>query len=131
MAAGTAFILIMENMTREEFKQLLKDAVREVISENTANRQNTKKEWLSLSEAVECLAELGYNTTAGYIYQLRSRDAIPYARTNGKLSFSRAELTKWVDSQRTFDSTASRRNAAKALSESANRHLRRGRAKIA
>lgn len=123
--------MIMEDMTREEFKQLLKDAVREVMAENTANRQETKKEWLSLSEAVECLSELGYNTTEGNIYQLRSRGAIPYARTNGKLSFSRTELTKWVDSRRTFDSTASKRNAARALSESACRHLRRGQAKIA
>lgn len=105
------------DLTREEIYEMMKNAVREVIAE----RPKTDKEWLSVSEAVIFLGEQGYITTEKYIYQLRYRNSIPYARINGKLTFSRKELQKWVREQVTFDSEASKRDAMLALSQGRGR----------
>lgn len=115
----------MDNMTREELKQVMREVMLEILDERaTSQNKVIDKEWLSITEAVEFLDQQGYITTKDYIYQLRFKGAIPYAKINGKLSFNRDLLREWAKKQRTFDSEESKRNAAMFAAKSARRRVR-------
>ena len=118
-------------MTREEFTQMMSEfesrivnAIRSSLTTSESAPTKIYNEWLSIDEAVDFLRTVGYPTTKKYIYLLRHKNAIPYARCNGKLSFNREALRGWASEQRTFDSEQSRRNAAETLAENAKRHER-------
>ena len=54
---------------------------------------------LTLDKAVAFLAEQGHPITKNTIYQLVSKEEIPFAKFNGKLVFSRRELLSWAESR--------------------------------
>lgn len=82
-------------MGHEELKALIREVVKEVISE--VNKP-TKKRY-TLDEAVVYLCENGYPVTKSKIYKLGN--GIPRDRINGKLSFLREDLDHWIETQTT------------------------------
>ena len=79
-------------MGRDELKALIREVVKEVISEVKPQRER-----LTLDEAVEFLGEKGYKTTKSKLYKLGNE--IPRDRINGKLSFLRSDLERWAQEQ--------------------------------
>ena len=83
-------------MGHDELKALIREVVEEVIA---ATNNTSKKSRLTLDEAVEYLCDNGYQTTKSKIY--KNGVEIPRDRINGKLSFLRADLDRWLEKQTT------------------------------
>ena len=75
---------------------------------------------ITLDKAVAFLAEQGYPITKNTIYQLVSKEEIPFAKFNGKLQFSRTELLSWVE-KRTQRHIPSRTLQAQKLAKTARK----------
>lgn len=103
-------------MGHDELKALIREVVEEVL---TATNQTNKKSRLTLDEAVVYLCENGYKTTKSKIY--KNGVEIPRDRINGKLSFLRADLDRWLEKQTT---------PANTMTEAALRLTRLARKKI-
>lgn len=84
-------IQFLTNITAQEFKEFLKDALKEILSE----RQNASKEQppdiLDIRQAAEYL-KLKINT----LYEKTSRRQIPHFKKGNKLYFHLSELQNWI-----------------------------------
>lgn len=73
---------------------------------------------LSLSEAIDYLAELGAPATRSSLYNLTFRGQIPHRKIGRRTVFSRRELAEWVES-RTRRPEDAKAEAARLIAQSA------------
>lgn len=83
--------VIFTSLTQEDFKNALKDAVREVMNETGSPQKNSVPDILSIGEAASFL-KLKVNT----LYEKTSLKSIPHFKKGNKLYFHRTELEKWI-----------------------------------
>ncbi len=78
-------------LTEQEFKDLLKSAVREILSEESNLIRPAVPETLNIKEAADFL-KLAITT----LYEKTSRKLIPHFKKGNKLYFQRDELIEWI-----------------------------------
>lgn len=83
-------IQFLTNISEEEFKIFLKDALKEILTEMLPLQKN-EAQILNIEEASELL-KLKINT----LYEKTSRKLIPHFKKGNKLYFHRSELEEWV-----------------------------------
>ena len=79
---------------RDEFKSLLKEALREILSEDKIESTN-ESTLINIQEAA-ALLNLAVNT----IYEKTSEKIIPHYKHGKKIMFKKSELLAWVESRR-------------------------------
>lgn len=83
--------------TPEELRAIVKEAISELITQSPT--KEPLPDTITLTTAIELLAESGYPTSRAKIYKLTSSGAMPHRKFGNKLVFSRRELLSWADSQ--------------------------------
>ena len=86
---------ILTNLNELEFKELLRQSVRDVLQENQSNRRPEPPDVLDIKAAAEFL-KLKVST----LYEKTSYKQIPHFKKGNKLYFHRAELEAWIKSGR-------------------------------
>lgn len=81
----------LTSFTEQEFKDYLKEAIREVIAEELKQVKPSQTETLSITEAAAFL-KLKLTT----MYEKTSRKLIPHFKKGNKLYFNRTELEEWI-----------------------------------
>lgn len=76
-------------MIRSSLKELIKEAVREVLAEK--DEKNEEDKIMNVDEASKFL-----NLQPATIYGLTSRREIPFIKKSKKLYFSKDDLTAWL-----------------------------------
>jgi excisionase family DNA binding protein len=80
--------------SRDEFKNLLKEALAEILSEEKVINEN-QSTLINIQEAA-ALLNLAVNT----IYEKTSEKLIPHYKHGKKIMFKKSELLAWVESRR-------------------------------
>jgi excisionase family DNA binding protein len=79
-----------------EFKELIKDSIREVLAEEKSNSNNHETDkLLNVSEASKFL-----NLAKQTIYGYTSQNLIPYIKRGKKLYFKKVELLNWLTEEK-------------------------------
>lgn len=81
----------LTNLDEEEFKKFLKEALREIISENLSLLTQPAVEIMDMKQASEFL-HLKITT----LYEKTSEKTIPHFKKGNKLYFNRSELEAWI-----------------------------------
>ncbi len=81
----------MTSMTEQEFKEFLKEALREVLREEQSTSKEQQPEILDVQQAAHFL-KLKITT----LYEKTCRKLIPHFKRGNKLYFDFSELQKWV-----------------------------------
>lgn len=81
----------LTNLDEKEFKQFLKDALKEILSENLSALKPQLPEILNVQQAADFL-KLKINT----LYEKTSQKSIPHFKKGNKLYFHRTELEEWI-----------------------------------
>ena len=82
---------IFTAFTEQEFKDLLKSTIREVLTESINEFRSAPPDTLTMQEAADFL-KLKLTT----MYEKTSRRQIPHSKKGNKLYFSRVELEEWI-----------------------------------
>lgn len=82
---------IFTSLSAEDFKQLLKETVKEVLKEGLHQVKDNLPEILNVKEAANFL-RLKLNT----LYEKTSRKLIPHFKRGNKLYFRKPELESWI-----------------------------------
>ena len=80
--------------SRDEFKSLLKETLREILSEDKIVTQN-ESTLINIQEAAALL-----NLAVATIYEKTSEKLIPHYKHGKKIMFKKSELLAWVESRR-------------------------------
>lgn len=80
--------------SREEFKCLLKETLREILSEDKMSSDNQSC-LINIQEAAALL-----NLAVATIYEKTSEKLIPHYKHGKKIMFKKSELLAWVESRR-------------------------------
>jgi excisionase family DNA binding protein len=80
--------------SREEFKSLLKETLREILSEDKIVNHN-ESTLINIQEAAALL-----NLAVATIYEKTSEKVIPHYKHGKKIMFKKSELLAWVESRR-------------------------------
>ena len=83
-------VQFLTNITEQEFKGFLKEALREILGEQLQLNQQAP-DLLDINQASEFL-KLKVNT----LYEKTCRKTIPHLKKGNKLYFSKAVLDKWI-----------------------------------
>lgn len=83
--------------TYDELKSMLTEILEGYLS--AKKEEPILSERMSLDEALHFLKSSGYPTSKAKIYQLTSKNKMPYGKYGNKLSFSRKELQEWAPKQ--------------------------------
>lgn len=115
-------------ITPEQLGDVLERAVLGALEKFNANNQDgsLRKELpenLGIEQAVQFLAENGYPTAKGQIYNLTHRREIPHCKYGSVLVFNRKELLRWAES-RTKRKSGSENAIASVASSARNRQNR-------
>lgn len=81
----------LTNLDEQEFKEFLRDAIKEVLTEVLPTLKEEAAEILDVEQAAKFL-RLKINT----IYEKTSRKLIPHFKKGNKLYFHRSELQAWL-----------------------------------
>lgn len=81
----------LTSLTEEEFKEFLKSAIKEIISEDLKQSNPSLPDLLNIKEAADFL-KLKITT----IYEKTSQKVIPHFKKGNKLYFNRSELEEWI-----------------------------------
>lgn len=83
---------IITSLNQNEFKQLMKSCLEEVLGESkTPNTDCTTNKLLTVSEAAEFM-----NLATQTLYGYTSKRLIPFVKRGKKLYFQKEELEKWL-----------------------------------
>lgn len=85
--------------TPEELRAIVCQAIADHLPKQ--NAKESQPDTITLTTALELLAEKGYPTSRAKIYKLTSSGTMPHRKYGNKLVFSRAELLQWADTQTT------------------------------
>ncbi|HEY0743037.1 MAG TPA: helix-turn-helix domain-containing protein [Chryseosolibacter sp.] len=80
--------------SRDEFKSLLKEALKEILSEDRIETTN-EATLINIQEAAALL-----NLAVATIYEKTSEKLIPHYKHGKKIMFKKSELLAWVESRR-------------------------------
>jgi ribulose kinase len=111
--------------TPDQLQRYIGQAVEAIIPKLADfRRRNEAKQTdnLTLTEAIDYLAELGAPTTKSAIYNLTFRGMIPHRKIGRRTIFSRRELAEWVES-RTHRPEDAKAEAVRRIAQSATRKL--------
>ena len=100
--------------SRDEFKSLLKEALREILAEDKVDTTN-ESTLINVQEAA-ALLNLAVNT----LYEKTSEKVIPHYKHGKKIMFKKSELLAWVESRRVKTMQEMRKETA-SLALSRNR----------
>ncbi|MBA3664242.1 MAG: helix-turn-helix domain-containing protein [Bacteroidetes bacterium] len=81
----------LTNLSEQEFKEFLKDALKEILSEQLGAVKQQLPDILNIKEASEFL-KLKITT----LYEKTSRKQIPHFKKGNKLYFYLSELQNWI-----------------------------------
>lgn len=84
-------VQFLTNISGQEFKEFLKDALKEILSEQLGAVKNQLPEILDIQQAAEYL-KLKITT----LYEKTSRKQIPHFKKGNKLYFYLSELQNWI-----------------------------------
>ena len=84
-------VQFLTNISEQEFKEFLKDALKEILSGELGATKQQLPEILDIQQASNFLM-LKINT----LYEKTSRKLIPHFKKGNKLYFHRSELESWV-----------------------------------
>jgi excisionase family DNA binding protein len=84
-------VSFLTNITEEEFKIFLRQAIQEILSGNGINQKPAEREIMDIKQAADFL-RLKITT----IYEKTSEKTIPHFKKGNKLLFNRSELQAWV-----------------------------------
>jgi excisionase family DNA binding protein len=82
---------IFTSLTEQEFKDLVKSAVREIFREKNDSSRPAYPETLDIKEAANFL-----KLKIATLYEKTSRKLIPHFKKGNKLYFHREELIEWI-----------------------------------
>lgn len=88
-------VAFLTSLTETEFKDFLKQALKEILAEQTINTQPALPEILDIKQAADFL-KLKVTT----LYEKTSQKEVPHFKKGNKLYFNRGALTEWVSSGR-------------------------------
>jgi excisionase family DNA binding protein len=91
-------------MDREEFRSFLKEAFRDLLSDERII--NTDKDLLNVKEAAAFL-----NLAVTTLYEKTSERTIPHYKNGKKITFRRAELIEWIEAKKVRTMDDLRKNA--------------------
>ena len=86
-------VAFLTSFTEEDFKDFLKQALREILADQIPNTQYALPEILDIKQAADFL-KLKVTT----LYEKTSQKTIPHFKKGNKLYFNRVVLTEWVNS---------------------------------
>jgi excisionase family DNA binding protein len=81
----------LTNISEQEFKEFLKGALKEILSEQLGAVKQQLPDILNIKEAAEFL-KLKIST----LYEKTSRKQIPHLKKGNKLYFNLSELQNWI-----------------------------------
>ncbi|MBI4945269.1 MAG: helix-turn-helix domain-containing protein [Bacteroidetes bacterium] len=81
----------LTNLDEKEFKEFLKEALKEILSDNLSELKPQPAEILNVQQAADFL-KLKITT----LYEKTSRKLIPHFKKGNKLYFHRTELEEWI-----------------------------------
>lgn len=81
----------LTSLSEKEFKEFLKSAIKEILSEDLKNLKSDLPDILNIGEAASFL-KLKITT----LYEKTSRKIIPHFKKGNKLYFNRKELEEWI-----------------------------------
>ena len=84
-------VQFLTNLSGQEFKEFLKDALKEILPEQLGATKKQLPEILNIQQAAEFL-KLKKTT----LYEKTSRKQIPHFKKGNKLYFNLAELQDWI-----------------------------------
>lgn len=84
-------IQFLTNISEQEFKEFLKDALKEILSSEAGAVKQQLSEIMDVQQASEFL-KLKVTT----LYEKTSRKTIPHLKKGNKLYFHRSELEAWI-----------------------------------
>lgn len=84
-------VSFLTNLDEQEFKEFLRDAIKEVLGDVIPTLKEEAPDILDVEQAAKFL-RLKINT----IYEKTSRKLIPHFKQGNKLYFKRSELETWV-----------------------------------
>lgn len=84
-------VQLITNLSGEEFKEFLKGALKEILSEQQSAAKQQQPEIMNINQAAEFL-DLKVTT----LYEKTSRKLIPHFKKGNKLYFNYEELQEWV-----------------------------------
>lgn len=87
---GASFLT---SLTEQEFKEFLKSAIKEILSEDLRNLKNDLPDILNIKEASAFL-----KLKIATLYEKTSLKVIPHFKKGNKLYFKRKELEEWIRS---------------------------------
>jgi len=95
--------------SREEFKSLLKESLREILAEGgfESGNENTL---MNIQEAAALL-----NLAVATVYEKTSEKLIPHYKHGKKIMFKKSELLAWVESRRVKTIHEIRKEAASQM----------------
>jgi len=85
-------VSFLTNLNEKEFKEFLREAIKEVLGENLSGLKNQFPEVLNVRQAAEFL-KLKITT----LYEKTSRKLIPHFKKGNKLYFHLSELQQWIN----------------------------------
>ncbi len=84
-------VQFLTNISEKEFKEFLKDALKEILTDQLGAIKQQLPDILSVQEAAEFL-KLKITT----LYEKTSRKLIPHFKKGNKLYFHLSELQQWI-----------------------------------
>ena len=84
-------VSFLTNITEQEFKEFLKEALTEILGEKLSASKSQLSEILNVQQAAEFL-KLQITT----LYEKTSRKLIPHFKKGNKLYFHLSELQEWI-----------------------------------
>jgi hypothetical protein len=110
----------LTNLSQSEFKEFLKSAIREILSEDIGQLKPSLPDILNIAEASSFL-KLKITT----LYEKTSRKLIPHFKKGNKLYFNRAELLDWIRNGKVKTQPEIAREAATYLLTDKNKKRRK------
>lgn len=95
--------------SREEFKSLLKESLREILAEGGFESGN-ESTLINIQEAAALL-----NLAVATLYEKTSEKLIPHYKHGKKIMFKKSELLAWVESRRVKTIHEIRKEAASQM----------------
>src|SRR6478752_3289018 len=95
--------------SRDEFKSLLKEALKEILSEDRIET-TSEATLINIQEAAALL-----NLAVATIYEKTSEKLIPHYKHGKKIMFKKSELLAWVESRRVKTIHEIRKEAANQM----------------
>lgn len=83
--------------TPEELRAIVKEAISGLITQSSV--KESLPDTITLTTALELLAEHGYPTSRAKVYKLTSSGAMPHRKYGNKLVFSRKEVLEWASKE--------------------------------